>query len=383
MANEVQSLQRQILALALVELRPILPAFGDVFNYKYDPLPGGTKSSVEIPVPVPATPSYTITPGNLPKQAADYSTALVEVPCDKWIGKDFFLTDIEDLQVGIRSLPMQARGAVIRLANDIFLDCVTELYQNTYGREGTVGQELFKPAVAGLNELVSLTDARRRLKTQYCPIEIGQMRFFMDEFSEANALNLRAFQDVSWNPNSTVLADGTIRRPMGFDFYTPQPMPTHTAGTGAGYLVNQAGHTAGATVVTVGTGTGTLVKGDLFSVAGTSQQFVVQSFVGNALTYAPAAAVGFANGAAITKVASHKVSLAFHKNALAFVTRPLKEAIPDALKQVVATDTLVDDVTGLALTLEISRQYNQTYYEFKTLYGKKLIRPEFSTRVLS
>lgn len=53
---------------------------------------------------------------------------------------------------------------------------------------------------------------------------------------------------------------------LGFDWFQTTLMPTYTRGTGAGYLVNGASQ-SGASLI-VDTGTGTIVKGDTFTIAG-------------------------------------------------------------------------------------------------------------------
>ena len=74
---------------------------------------------------------------------------------------------------------------------------------------------------------------------------------------------------------------------------------------------------------------------------------------------------------------SHKVNLAFQRDAIAFVNRPLADI--QGLGNIITSNT--DPVSGLSLRLEISRQHKQTKWAFDILFGGKVIRPECAVRV--
>lgn len=204
--------------------------------------------------------------------------------------------------------------------------------------------------------------------------------------------------------------DGMMGRTSGFDIYENTLLLPHTTGTAAkttGYTVNGAVTANGSTSVTVQTGTTTFLAGDVFTVAGcfrvhpetkvstgVLQQFVVAAdYAGGAgsLTFAPAiytttgrqnvTAGGMPNAGAIVKVgagASETLvqSLAFHKDAFAFVTAdlPLPEGTDFAAREVV-------DGISLSVVRDFSISDRSFPCRIDVLYGYKAVRPQLATRI--
>jgi hypothetical protein len=205
--------------------------------------------------------------------------------------------------------------------------------------------------------------------------------------------------------------EGKIGKTAGFEgIYENTLLVPHTTGTAVKtttYVVNGAVTTNGTAQVTVATGTTTFKKGDVFTVAdcfrvhpeskvstGIVQQFVVtEDYAGGAgaLKFAPAiytsggrqnvTAAGMADTKAITKVgaAANETliqSLAFHKDAFAFVTAdlPLPEGVDWARREV---------VDGISLSLV--RDFNISDRTFPCridiLYGYKAVRPQLAARL--
>jgi hypothetical protein len=65
------------------------------------------------------------------------------------------------------------------------------------------------------------------------------------------------------------------------------------------------------------------------------------------------------------------------------LTRPLGEC-KELVNQVGGRQIMdmSDPVSGLALRLVISNQYNQINWEYQILYGSLVVRPEFGVRIL-
>lgn len=206
--------------------------------------------------------------------------------------------------------------------------------------------------------------------------------------------------------------EGKVGRTAGFgDIYENTLLPSQTTGTAAsatGYTVNGAVTTNGSTTVVLAAGATTFKKGDVFTVAGANrvhpetkadtgvlQQFVVTAdYAGGAgtLSFAPAiytttgaqnvVAAGMANGAALTKVggasAVYKPSLAFHKDAFAFVTADL--VMPKGV------DFSAREVFD-GISMRIVRQYDinndNLPCRIDVLYGYKTIRAQLAARILS
>jgi hypothetical protein len=196
--------------------------------------------------------------------------------------------------------------------------------------------------------------------------------------------------------------EGMMGRTSGFDFYENTLWPSHTRGAASGYLVNGAGQT-GATLV-VGTGTGTMNKGDVFTIAGVFrvhpetklstgvlQQFVVTAdHAGGAgsISISPSMVTSGAKqnvtgspaaGAAVTFVGTastaHGISMLYQKEAFAFATADL--IMPDGVDWK-ARQTLD------GISMRIVRQYDinndKLPCRLDVLYGYRTIRPQFAAR---
>lgn len=201
--------------------------------------------------------------------------------------------------------------------------------------------------------------------------------------------------------------EGMIGRTGGFDVYENTLLVPHTTGTAAkttGYLSNGATQ-SGASIIT-DTGTTTFLIGDVITFAGVNrvhpetkvstgvlQQFVITANSGaNALALAISPSVvatgarqnvsnTVADNSAVVKVgagASETLtqSLAFHRNAFAFVTADLP--LPDGTDW--ARREVVDNIS-----ISLVRDFTITDRSFPcrldVLYGYKAVRPQLAARV--
>jgi hypothetical protein len=256
----------------------------------------------------------------------------------------------------------------------------TSIYQ-AVGIAGTT------PFATNIN---TIGDARLLLNLAGVPMSKRAMVLGFD--ADANAINLAIFQQYLQAGTTETLREAEIKRALGFDWaidgYTPNFVGgTLSNGTGKLALVNGA-VSVGATAMNIdsATLTGTLVPGDIFTVAGSSQQYVVRNSVtavGNAIAgvqFSPPAVSAFADNAVITFVANHALAgLAMHPQAIAFASKPLDNVMFEGGNMI---RQYPDPHSGLTICLEISRQYKQTVAEFSCLWGSNILRPECAVRIL-
>ncbi|MTJ81740.1 MAG: hypothetical protein F8N37_12080 [Telmatospirillum sp.] len=254
---------------------------------------------------------------------------------------------------------------------------------------------------------LSVLQARKILNDNLTPTDNNRSCILstQDNVDLVNALK-GLFQD------STTIAkqyrEGLMGRTSGFDFYENTIVPAQQTGTAAaatGYTVNGANQTGNSLVVQAGATT--FAKGDIIQIAGvyrvhpetkavTSQ---LQNFVVTAPYAGGAGAVSIspsivisggpqnvngapASGAAITKIGGpsgvYNPSLAFHKDAFAFVTADL--VMPDGVD-------FCDRRTIDGISMRIVRQYNINNDQFPcridVAYGFKTVRPQLACRILS
>ena len=137
----------------------------------------------------------------------------------------------------------------------------------------------------------------------------------------------------------------------------------------------------GATEIPYDGGSGAYVVGDIVTFAGHTQTYVVRKVAAGSFEIYPGLSVAVTDNTAITKLGDHKVNLAFHRDAVIFATRPLAaQNMTPGQTSILST---VDPVSGLALRLEVSRQFKQVNWSFDVLYGAEVLRPELIVRVLA
>lgn len=168
-----------------------------------------------------------------------------------------------------------------------------------------------------------------------------------DALAEANATLFHSASELKGE-----FSENSVGRFAELDFYKQLSLPVHTNGAGSGYLVNGASQT-GSTLV-VGTGTGALTRGTVFTMTGVNavhpltgadlgipRQFIVAAdYAGGAgsisiypaITPTTASVIGTvtaspANGAALTLVGGastgKRQNLVFQKDAFATAFVPL------------------------------------------------------------
>jgi hypothetical protein len=210
-----------------------------------------------------------------------------------------------------------------------------------------------------------------------------------------------------FNDTSTIAKqnrEGFMGRTAGFDFMENTLWPSHPRGAANGaYVVNGANQTG--VSLTVSTGAGAAVKGDVFTIAGVYrvhpetkqatkdlQPFTLTAdYAGGAgsfqiapaiVTSGPAQNVSGspANGAAITFAGTastaHGISMAYQKGAFAFATADM--VMPRGVD--FAAREVFDGVS-----MRIVRQYDINNDKFPcrldVLYGFKTLRPQLACRL--
>jgi hypothetical protein len=368
MANDVSVFIPQILAQSIKILRQnaIMPR---LINCDYSAQVAEYGDTVDIPIPS-AVATRDVAPGAVPPAPNNSVTPKkTQLSLDNWREAPFTMNDKELTSVMKGVAPRQLQEAVKSIANDVDTS-ILNLYKGIYGTAGTAGTVPFASSTA---------EAQQAFRTLNIQLAYrNDRRIVMDPFAEANAIGLPVFQQVQQSGSTETLVNATIGHKLGFDWYQDQNVQRHVAGSAAGYQVNQANHAIGDKTVTLDTGTGSFVEGDIFTVAGDSQTYVVASHVGAIVTYSPAAKTAFADNAALTKIASHTVNLAFHRDAFGFASRPMTDVFSGGSEIM----SMADPVSGIVLRLEVSRQHKQTEWSLDCLWGVKAVQAELACRIL-
>lgn len=393
MANTYTALIPKIMTEALAVLRETAASVTAV-NSSYEADARKPGSSITIPVPV-AQNVAAVTPANSAPSNTDQTPTTVSIALNHWFKTDFQMSDKDAREIeNGRYRNTQSAESVRALANKIDADLFSSAYDmvdNTQGvanHVGTAGTTPFASAAALATGWQK--GARKLLNRGLAPM--ANRFIVMDEDAEGNAGSLDLFTKANESGSAENTIEGTIGRKLGATWLMNQNVPTFTGGTltnGSGKLAKVDGAvSADATTMAIDETslTGTLVKGDVFTVAGDSGYYVCtgdDTAAANAIAavgFYPACVDGFADDAVVTFAADHTLNLAFHRNAFGLVMAPAEQ--PDGFTGGNIVERVTDPVTGVTLQLEVTREYFQTTWRFSMLYGVACVRPQLACRIL-
>ena len=379
--NDIEAVVPQLLAQALLSLRNfnVMPM---LVNSDYSSMFAEKGDTIDIPTPGPVA-VRDVTPGPVPGATPDDATTKIQVPLDQWKEAPFYLDDKDMQSVMDGYIPRKATYAVAALMNTVNRHILDTGAVGIPTYIGVPGTELFDTS-ADLVGTETATSARRALNNQQAPLD--DRVAVVDPDAAAAALNLRAFQDASWAASASAIMDGSIDRKLGFRWYEDQQVSNVDAPADAALAVNGSPG-VGATSVPLdgGTGAQTLQAGATLTIAGhTTVYTVTEDTTATGGDYGsvpiiPALTAAPADGAVVTVAPTTKHNLAFSRECIAFVNRPL--TMVEGMGNVI--QTAQDDVTGLTMRLEVSREHKRTKWSFDMLYGCRVVRPELGVRMLA
>lgn len=311
------------------------------------------------------------------------------ITLNQWRKADMFLTDKEAAEVadiGLINSQAAERVYALGLELDAYL---LGLYPAFYGYVGTAGTTPFA------SDLSAAAAANRVLNQQKAPL--NDRYIVLDPLAEEKALGLSAIQNAQNRASSKGDADNTLRtamigRVLGFDWWMNQQVPQHTAGTITTGLIAKAstavaaGQKSFVATTAASTGACALLAGDVIAINGHSQTYTLTANATQAsaatdvtLSVEPGLEIALAGSEEITVKASHRVNLAYQRNAIGLAVRPLAPAGGFTGGNIYRS--AIEPVTGIPLTLEISRAHGQVYWVWSLLYGASVLRPELGCRI--
>ncbi len=301
----------------------------------------------------------------------------IPVKLDTHLDVSFEVT-AKDLTLNIADFSTQfIQPAVSAIAQTID-EKIAQLYRDVpfaYGQAGTTP-----------GNVTDITNVRKILGQNKAPLT--DRNLVLNPDADAKFLALDVFNNADKvGDNGTALREGSLGRKFGFNIFMDQNIQDHEAGqlsaTGGDIQV-KGSVAAGTSSIVLGTDgsalTGNLVKGDLLVIAG-KYYVVAQDAVASGneivITLGVPTAESIADQAKVGLVSSHAANLAFHKNAFAFVTRPL--ALPMGNK-----NAFIMDYNGLSI--RVVQDYNvntkKDVISLDVLGGFKTLQPELAVRML-
>jgi hypothetical protein len=172
--------------------------------------------------------------------------------------------------------------------------------------------------------------------------------------------------------NTMTLRDGELLNLHGFSVRESAQVGNATAGTGASYILDGA-LAVGATTITVDTGSGTILAGDVVTI-GSHKYVVATALAGGSFTInAPGLVAGAADNATVTVNATSARNIAFSKDALLLATRlPI---VPPEGDLAIDSEVITDPRSGLSFEIRVYPGYGMNLYEVRVAWGVKVLKP--------
>lgn len=380
MANTITEVLPKILAQGLLALRQNA-VMTRLVNNSYSNEAAQKGNVINVPIPS-ALSARDVTPSNTFATNVDFAPTSVAVTLDFWKESVFQMSDNDIASAMDGTIPMQASEAIKSLANSVDTYIMGKATA-FYGLAGTAGTTPFN------GSLTVAGTARKLLNKQLAPLT--DRRAVLDPDAESNFLLNANILQADQRGDQGGIISGTIATKLGIDWYMDQNVSSYTPGTGwvTGFIASTVGGAVGDTTLNIinATASGQVKIGDIFTlVADTAaQQYVitvtgtVSATVQKAITFYPALKTTVATGATLVVVGTaYVVNLAFHRDAFAWASRPLSDPMGAGGNMFA---TAVDPVSGIALRLEMSRQYKQTTWSFDILGGANVIRREYGVKI--
>lgn len=311
-----------------------------------------------------------ITPGQQPANSGGTTVNYIDMSITSSKAVPILWSGEEQMAVGPtgqynKILADQFEDAFRKIANAVERDLAVAAYTASSRAYGTAGTAPFGTAA----DLSDVAGVLQILEDNGAPASDLQL-----VLGSAAMANLRGKQSVLFKVNeagsSDMLRNGMTDRLQGFALRNSGQIRTHTKGTGTSYQLSAAG-AVGDTSISVDTGSGTLLAGDIVTFAGTSTKYVANSALsGGTFTVGkPGLLAAEADNDAITIGNSYTPNVAFARSALVLAAR--LPAMPEGGDSADDRMTVTDPISGLVFEVAMYRQYRQVKIEVALAWGVK------------
>jgi len=360
--------------VVLRELVGLIPAVSSDMTFER----AAVGQTVRSPV-APAATASDITPAVTPPNDGDQTIGSTDMSITKsrrvpirWNGEERLGVDNNGAQFNI-ILRDQFAQAMRTLTNEVEADLAAlHIYASrAYGTAGTTPFASSLADPAQLRKILSDNGAWT-----------SDMQMVLDTSAGANMRTLAQLTKANEAADTSLLRRGVLLDIHGFAIRESGGIKTHTAGTGASGTTNNAGYAVGATTITLASaGTGTVLAGDVLTIAGDSNKYVVVtgdadiSNGGTVVIQAPGLRKAIAASATnITLSAASTRSMAFDRGAIALATRA--PALPAQGDSAVDRMLITDPISGLTFEVSMYAQYRQMQYEVALAWGVAAVKKE-------
>lgn len=259
----------------------------------------------------------------------------------------------------------QIQQAMRTLVNEMEADLAEEAYKNASRAVGTAGTTPF-----GSN-FNTVAEARQILADNGMPTNDGRTSLVMNTAAGTNLRNLSTLNQVNTSGDVELLRRGTMMDLMGVMLKESGQVQDHTKGTGTSYLVNNASAAIGDTTIPADGGSGTILAGDVITIAGDTNNYVVNTALtgGNLVIGDTGLRVAVADNAAITVGNNYTANIMMHQAGMELVMRaPAKPVGGDAAEDVLI---IQDPTSGLVFEVAVYKGFNKAMIQVGAVWGYK------------
>tara|TARA_R100000697_G_scaffold15480_1_gene22223 strand:+ start:712 stop:1854 length:1143 start_codon:yes stop_codon:yes gene_type:complete len=259
----------------------------------------------------------------------------------------------------------QIQQAMRKLVNEMEEDLAEEAYKNASRAVGTAGTT---PFGSNFNEVA---EARQILADNGMPTNDGLISLVVNTSAGVNLRNLATLSQVNTAGSEDTLRRGELLNLQGVSLKESGQVQSHTKGTGTSYLVNNASAAIGDTTIPADGGSGTIVAGDVITIAGDTNKYVVNTALtgGNLVIGDTGLRVAVADNAAITVGNNYTANIMMHQAGMELAMRaPAKPQGGDAAEDIMVVQ---DPQSGMVFEVAVYKGFNKAMIQVGAVWGVK------------
>lgn len=347
----------------------------DAINANFDDKGVAKGDIVKVPV-APTRAASDFAPSNVAATGVDSTASETDVQITKSRKVSWNITgeqerSLQNAQADKDWFAQLLKQGMRTLRNECEVDAAAAAVAGASRAYGTAGTTPFASDLSGL------TNVRKILHDNGAPL--ADLQLVVDTNAGLNLRNLGIIQQAYQAGSDAERRSGELLRQFGFQIRESAGVAVHTKGTGASYTTDTTGYAVGATAITLITGTGTILAGDVVTFAGDTNKYVAQSFAGGVLTIQnPGLRVAIATSATAVTVGNNFTgNVAMERSAVVGIMRP-----PLMPENPTISQMMVSDPKGMTYLLLDIAQYGQRSMELHLAWGFKTVNGEFSSILL-
>lgn len=327
--------------------------------------------SVVYTTPTKGT-GFNVTPAMVTPEPGDFEVDTGSLTISKAKGYNFGWTGEQQrsvaTSVGYVSIQASMFAEALRdLVNEIEVDVATEAYKSASRAIGTAGTT---PFASNFDEVA---DIRKILDDNGAPM--GERSLVFNTAAGANLRKKTQLTKANEAGTTMTLRQGELLDIHGFSLKESAGVQTHTKGTGTSYQLSAAA-AVGATTLSVDTGSGTIKKGDVVTLAGDTNKYVAAAdLAGGVLQIAkPGLRVAAADNTVITVGNNFTGNVALTRRSVHLITRA--PALPNGGDSAIDSMMLTDPRSGLSFEVRLYAGYRKIRAEVTSAWGVGAVKPE-------